>query len=133
MPFERLRFAWQDIFTTMPGSEAAVEALRKAHELWIMSDTEPLHFAFLIDRFPLLRNMDRYYLSFEHGYLKHSSEAFYHVLASSGRPSSEILLIDDRQINITSAAETGITGILFENWPETLASPVLAAFSELFC
>jgi FMN phosphatase YigB (HAD superfamily) len=128
MPIEQLRLAWQDIFEVMPGSKEAVAVLRQHHELWIMSDTEPLHFAFLIDRFPLLREMDRFFLSFEHGHLKHSPEAFYSVLATSGRQASEFMLIDDRQINIDSAARAGVAGILFRNWAEVLASPALATF-----
>jgi FMN phosphatase YigB (HAD superfamily) len=130
MPLDRLRLAWQDIFTPIPGSAEAVETLRRRHELWIMSDTDPLHFAFLIDRFPVLRNMDRYFLSYEHGWLKRSPEAFRHVLDSSGLDASEFLLIDDREVNIRSCAKLGIASILFRNWADALASPELAAFSH---
>jgi FMN phosphatase YigB (HAD superfamily) len=130
MPLDQLRLAWQDIFTSMPGSANAVETLKRRHELWIMSDTDPLHFAFLIDRFPVLRNMGRYFLSYEHGWLKRWPEAFQHVLDVSGLDASEFLLIDDREVNIRSCAEVGIASILFRNWPEALASPALAAFSH---
>jgi FMN phosphatase YigB (HAD superfamily) len=126
MPRHRLCMAWQDIFTPVPGCIEAVGKLRSHHELWIMSDTDPLHFPFLIDRFPVLRNMDRYFLSYEHGYLKRSPEAFRHVLDSSGLDASAFLLIDDREVNTTTAARSGIDTILFRSWPETLASPQLA-------
>ncbi|NTV68249.1 MAG: haloacid dehalogenase [Chlorobaculum sp.] len=129
LPLDRLRLAWQDIFTPMPDCADALETLRRRHELWIMSDTDPLHFAFLIDRFPVLRSMDRYLLSYEHGWLKRSPEAFRQVLDSTGLDSSMFLLIDDREVNTRSCAETGIGSILFRSWAETLASPVLAAFS----
>jgi HAD superfamily hydrolase (TIGR01509 family) len=132
LPLDRLRLAWQNIFTPTPGSVEAVEALRRHHELWIMSDTDPLHFAFLLDRFPVLRNMDRYFLSYEHGWLKRSPQAFRHVLDSSGLDASELLLLDDREVNIRSCAKAGIESILFQNWNETLESPELAAFSQRF-
>ena len=130
LPPDRLRLAWQEIFTPTPGSAEAVETLKRRHELWIMSDTDPLHFAFLIDRFAALRNMDRYFLSYEHGWLKRSPEAFRYVLDSSGLDAAEFLLIDDREVNTRSCAEAGIASILFRNWPEALASPTLAAFSH---
>jgi FMN phosphatase YigB (HAD superfamily) len=126
MPRHHLRKAWQDIFTPVPGCIDAVGKLRRHHELWIMSDTDPLHFAFLIDRFPVLRNMERYFLSYEHGYLKRSPEAFRHVLDSSGLEASGFLLIDDREVNTTAGACSGIETILFRSWAETLASPQLA-------
>jgi glucose-1-phosphatase len=129
LPLDRLRLAWQDIFTPMPDCADALETLRRRHELWIMSDTDPLHFAFLIDRFPVLRSMDRYLLSYEHGWLKRSPEAFRQVLDSTGLDPSMFLLIDDREVNTRSCAEAGIGSVLFQNWAETLASPVLAAFS----
>jgi FMN phosphatase YigB (HAD superfamily) len=129
LPLDSLRLAWQDIFTPMPGCAEALETLKRRHELWIMSDTDPLHFAFLIDRFPVLRSMDRYLLSYEHGWLKRSPEAFRYVLDSSGLDASGFLLIDDREVNTRSCAELGIESILFQSWAEALASPVLAAFS----
>jgi glucose-1-phosphatase len=133
LPPDRLRLLWQDIFMPMPGCAEALDALRWRHQLWIMSDTDPLHFAFLIDRFAVLRNMDRYFLSYEHGWLKRSPEAFRHVLDSSGGlDASEFLLIDDREVNTRSCTEAGIESILFQSWKETLASPVLAAFSQHF-
>lgn len=127
LPRCQLRLAWQDIFTLLPGSEAAVGQLRQRHELWIMSDTDPLHFAFLLDRFPLLRTMDRYLLSYEHGWLKRSPEAFRYALELAGCDASGLLLIDDRQVNIDSCRSVGIDSILFRSWHETLASPPLAA------
>lgn len=128
LPRHQLRLAWQDIFTPVPGSEEAVAHLRRHHELWIMSDTDPLHFAFLLDRFPLLRSMDRYLLSYEHGYLKRSPKAFRYALDMSGRDPAEFLLIDDRKRNIDSSTSVGIESILFRSWDDSLASPSLAAF-----
>lgn len=127
LSLRQLRLAWQDIFIQTPGSEAAVRQLCQHYELWIMSDTDSLHFAFLLDHFPLLRNMDRYLLSYEHGHLKRSPEAFRYALDLAGRNASKLLLIDDRRVNIESCAIVGIESILFRSWPETLTSPLLAA------
>lgn len=125
MPKAFFRQAWQRIFTPVPGSPEAVRCLREHHESWIMSDTDPLHFAHLLDAYTLLRGHDRYFLSYEHGFLKREPAAFRHVLDTSGRAPGEFILIDDRPANITACRQAGMRGILFDTWPNVLASPLL--------
>lgn len=115
-----IRAKWQNIFTPVQGADRGVELLEKEHRIWIMSDTDPLHFTFLLNTVPLLRGRERYYLSYEHGFLKSSQEAFMHVLSDSGLPAEEFLLIDDRHENCIAASETGIRSIQFTSWKETL-------------
>lgn len=117
-----IRVKWQNIFTPMLGAEYGVEILGREHRLWIMSDTDPLHFLFLLNNFPLLKGRERYYLSYEHGVLKNSPEAFRNLLSDSGVPAEEFLLIDDRPENCKAASEAGIRSIRFTSWPETLAA-----------
>jgi glucose-1-phosphatase len=112
---------WENIFEPLEGAVEAVRFLRQKHSLWIMSDTDPLHFTFLLNNYPLLRSADRYYLSFEHGRMKSSVEAFTHVLESSGREADELILIDDKPENGASASKAGIRSILFQSWQDTLA------------
>jgi HAD superfamily hydrolase (TIGR01509 family) len=90
-----------------------------------MSDTDPLHFAFLSDTYPVIREADRYLLSFKHGYLKRQPEAFRHVLDSSGLDPESFILVDDREVNIESCRKAGMGGILFSTWADVLASPML--------
>jgi len=70
MTLYELKLRWQDIFEPLEGAVEAVRLLKEKHSLWIMSDTDPLHFTFLLNNYPLLRSVDRYYLSFEHGKMK---------------------------------------------------------------
>jgi len=121
MPLYELKLRWQDIFEPLEGAVEAVRLLKEKHFLWIMSDTDPLHFTFLINNYPLLRSVDRYYLSFEHGKMKRSVDAFGYLLESSGVSSDDFILIDDKAINCASASEAGIRSIQFLNWQDTLA------------
>ncbi len=121
MPLHELKHRWQNIFALQEGAHESVSQLKEKHSVWIMSDTDPLHFTFLLNNFPLLRGADRYYLSFEHGKMKNSAEAFAHVLESSGRGADEFILIDDKAENCASASRAGIESILFQNWEDTLA------------
>jgi HAD superfamily hydrolase (TIGR01509 family) len=115
-----IRSAWQKIFSPLPEAESTLEKLAGEHRIWIMSDTDPLHFCFLLNNYPMLRNRERYYLSYEHGHIKNSSEAFNHVLRDSGLPATDFVLIDDKPENCAAAAEAGIRSIRFNSWPETL-------------
>lgn len=126
MPVHFFRNAWQRIFTPVPGSVEAIASLREHHEIWIMSDTDPLHFAHLIDTYPVMRGQDRYFLSYEHGLLKRNAEAFRHVLGTSGHDPDRFMLVDDRPVNVESCRRVGIEGILFNNWSEVLTSPRLS-------
>jgi FMN phosphatase YigB (HAD superfamily) len=125
MALPELRAAWQNIFSLQPGCIQGVKSLQERHSVWIMSDTDPLHFAFLINFFPVLRSADRYFLSYEHGFLKRSVSAFDHVLGSTGVEPGEFILIDDRAVNCAACEAAGIKSILFSSWEETLVSPVL--------
>ena len=121
LPLNVLKHHWQNIFEPLEGAVEAVRFLRGKHSLWIMSDTDPLHFTFLLNNYTLLRSADRHYLSFEHGRMKSSVEAFSHVLESSGCSADEFILIDDKAENAASASKAGIRSILFQSWPDTLA------------
>ena len=120
MPVWDIREIWQDIFTPMPESADAVRRIRNDHSLWIMSDTDPLHFTFLLNHYPVLKEAERFWLSFEHGYLKREPESFHEVLACSGMDAREFVLIDDREENCRCAEAAGIRTHLFLDWSGTI-------------
>lgn len=122
MSHGEIREMWQDVFSPKEGAAVGVETISREHKLWIMSDTDPLHFAFLLTKYPLLRERERYYLSYEHGFLKSSPEAFEYVLNDSGISAHEFILIDDKQENCRAAESVGIKSIQFESWPETITA-----------
>ena len=122
MSHGEIRERWQDVFSPMEGAEEGVETLSRERRLWIMSDTDPLHFAFLLTRYPLLRERERYYLSYEHGFMKSSPEAFQHVLDDTGIAAQEFILIDDKPENCRAAESVGIKSIRFASWPETITA-----------
>lgn len=121
IPLHELKLRWQDIFEPIEGAVEAVRLLKEKHSIWIMSDTDPFHFTFLLNSYPLLRGADRYYLSFEHGNMKNSVQAFEHVLENSGCGADEFVLIDDKEENCASASQAGIRSVLFYNWRDALA------------
>lgn len=120
MAMQELKKAWQSIFSLREGCVEGVRRLKERHRIWIMSDTDPLHFAALLNEFPILHNMERYYLSYEHGFLKSSPEAFLHVMRSSSSEAGELLLVDDKPDNCLACKGLGIESIRFTGWDDTL-------------
>ncbi len=126
-PAAFFRTAWQKIFTPVPGSGEAIRQLGATHEIWIMSDTDPLHFAHLLDAYPVMRGHDRYFLSYEHGWLKREAGAFRHLLdRSGGLMPEDFLLIDDRPSNVATCTAAGMQAILFDGWAGVLADPLVS-------
>ncbi|TLU83197.1 MAG: hypothetical protein FDX30_09070 [Chlorobium sp.] len=77
-----------------------MKSKRKKSRFQRDSDTHSLHFTFLLNNFPVLKQADRYLISYEHGYLKREPEAFHQIIGSvrSSQPD-EFLLIDDGEDN----------------------------------
>jgi len=115
-----LKTAWQDIFVKKTDVPDSVGEILQNHRIWIMSDTDPLHFTHLLNILPVLRTAERYWLSFERGYLKREPEAFQELISVSGRDAGEFVLIDDREDNCRTAAAAGIRAIRFRNWSQAL-------------
>lgn len=115
-----LKTAWQNIFVPKPDVSDSVGEILRDHRVWIMSDTDPLHFTRLLNTLPVLRAAERYWLSFERGYLKREPEAFQELLSVSGRNAGDFVLIDDREDNCRAAATAGIRAVRFRNWSQAL-------------
>jgi len=117
MNYHELKECWSDIFTLSNEAISAVTHLRPHFKLWIMSDTDPLHFNYFQNRFPLMRSFDQYILSYATGYLKSEEEAF---RAFAQDPHNSYTLIDDKEINCATARRCGLASVHFQNWSQAL-------------
>lgn len=106
---EALRAAWCDIFTPWPEMEAlADEVLAAGHRAYLASNTDPIHFAFLRERMPVLGRLDACFLSYEARLLKPDPEFFRALLAQHQLAASECVFLDDRPDNVAAAVSVGI-------------------------
>ncbi|KUL30290.1 haloacid dehalogenase [Chlorobium limicola] len=120
MTIQELKTAWQDIFFPKKEAPDSVREIMRSHRVWIMSDTDPLHFTALLNILPVLRTAERYLLSFEHGYLKREPGAFHELLSCSGQNAKQFVLIDDREDNCRCAESCGIKAVHFRDWRQAL-------------
>lgn len=113
-----------------------VELLKRMagkYDLCMLSNNNPICLPFSKKMFedagiPLEKLFRKCYMSFEMKALK-PSEAFYKaVLADIGRPSEELIFIDDSQKNVDGAIAAGMPAVYYE--PGTDLSSLLAEVLE---
>lgn len=124
-PPEAVAAAWSDIFRPTAGAAERVAALAGRCELWLCSDTDPLHFARVLDDHPVVRRFDRYLLSYARGLLKRDPGAFAPVAAeaATGRP---VLFVDDVAANVEAARAAGVPAVVFTAWADLDLGDLLA-------
>ncbi|HUZ92924.1 MAG TPA: hypothetical protein VNG29_02910 [Candidatus Paceibacterota bacterium] len=118
--YERFCAEFCDIFEFDPEMYRFVFNDLKAHpslkEIWVFSDTNPLHYEYLHNRWPgIFSGARRIFLSFEVGHWKVDQEAWDAVHeATSLFPVNFCCLIDDMHENCEAAREYGFAAIRFE-------------------
>ncbi len=101
---------WNEIFSVRPGSEEVVRFLRGRVAVHLLSNTNVLHFDYLLLEFPWLGLMDSWFLSHEMRCRKPSPEVYAKVLKGVARPAGEILYLDDLEENLIPARALGMQG-----------------------
>jgi FMN phosphatase YigB (HAD superfamily) len=103
------REAWCDIFDPWPEMQSlAHEVLDAGHPAWLLSNTDPLHFAYLHERTPVLSRLTGLCLSYELRLAKPDPEYFRSALERVGLPATDALFIDDRPDNVAAARGMGL-------------------------
>lgn len=112
-----------------PHKVELLKRMAEKYDLCMLSNNNPICLPFSKKMFedagiPLEKIFRKCYMSFEMKALK-PSEAFYKaVLADIGRPSEELIFIDDSQKNVDGAIAAGMPAVYYE--PGTDLSALLA-------
>jgi HAD superfamily hydrolase (TIGR01509 family) len=91
-----------------PGAEDLVSSLHADVSVACLSNTNELHWNAQQDAAVLHRLFETRFLSHELGLVKPDREIFDHVLDDLGLGGSEVLFLDDNQINVDGAREAGL-------------------------
>lgn len=105
---ERFREVWCDIFRENPGMDAVVQNLKGSARLVLVSNTNPWHMAYLLERYPFLNCFDARVLSYEVGVRKPEPEMFEAALAAAGAPANQCLYFDDLEEHLEAARRLGV-------------------------
>ena len=114
--FERFASAWNSIFLQTPNlPEETLAALSDRTALWVLSNTNRIHFSFIRDSYSFLRFFRGCVLSFDVGAMKPDPRIYQYALKKAGVEASEALFVDDHLPNVEAAASLGIEAFQFRS------------------
>jgi len=113
---EKFRELWGSMFLPEPLlSESFLQDLKKHYRLMLLSNTNEIHFDFVIEHYPILRLIEERLLSYQAGCMKPEARIFELAIKKAGVAPENIFFTDDRQENIEAAQRVGIQALLFQS------------------
>lgn len=105
--------AWCECFDPWPEMEAlAAEVIDAGHPAYLLSNTDPLHFAVIEKQMPILKRFDGLYLSYQARAVKPELEFFTGALEKYALAPADCLFVDDRPPHIDAARAVGIRSMV---------------------
>uniref|UniRef100_A0A7C3SJ98 HAD family phosphatase n=1 Tax=Desulfobacca acetoxidans TaxID=60893 RepID=A0A7C3SJ98_9BACT len=121
LPFPRFCKWWQDVFDPMEGMDQIVAALADRYPLYLASNTNVLHFSYVYPRFPLVRRLTRFILSYRVGSRKPETAFYEALIREVQRPPQQCLFLDDKAPFVEAARTHGLVAWQFST-PEDFIS-----------
>jgi FMN phosphatase YigB (HAD superfamily) len=113
---EKFRELWGSMFLPEPLlSESFLQDLKKRYRLMLLSNTNEIHFDFVIQNYPILRMIEERLLSYQVGCMKPQARIFELAIKKAGVAPENIFFTDDRPENIEAAQRFGIQALLFQS------------------
>jgi putative hydrolase of the HAD superfamily len=108
LPYPRFCELWNDIFAPLEDMEETAAKLAARYPLYLLSNTNPLHFQYIKESYPLLRHFRRFILSFEVGSRKPEPGIFQALIRETGAPPERCLYLDDLFPFVETARSHGL-------------------------
>jgi HAD superfamily hydrolase (TIGR01509 family) len=109
--------AYVDVFSRNQPVIDLLRGLKGRMKLVLLSNTDPLRFGFVRERFPDIFFFDDYVLSYEVKALKPDARIYKEAVRRAGALPESCVFIDDMEENIAGAAALGLKAILYK--PDT--------------
>ncbi len=121
IPFEQFKSLWCNVFWEIPQmTKLSAELKQKGYNLFLLSNTDELHFPYIKEKFPAVNIFDNgLMLSYQLGYTKPEKEIYEKALSIYNLNPNETVFIDDREENILAANNFGLKGIVHKDYKET--------------
>jgi len=107
--------SWCDIFAPMPNIEPLLVKLQDKVKLGLLSNTDPLHWQYLLHEYPFLQGFSKPTLSFEIGFLKPEAKIYLHAAENVKTAPQQCLFIDDLEVNVAGARRIGMQALHFKS------------------
>jgi glucose-1-phosphatase len=114
----KLKKLFVDMFEEIPEMKRFLKQLakEKKYRLYILSNTNPLHFNYCRKRFKYINLIDKFILSYKIKMVKPNRGVFKMVIKKFNLVTSETLFVDDLVENCKAAEDTGIKTICYRNY-----------------
>src|SRR4030042_2076577 len=113
LSFEEFIPIWNDIFTEDQEVSEIIRSLKGKKRLGLISNTNPLHFDYILSKFSVIHILDKWILSHEVGFKKPDVHIFQKAMEWASVEPRKILLIDDMKKHVEVAVSLGMQGIHF--------------------
>ncbi len=114
IPLREFASAWNSIFSPDPIlPEDLLRRLASTMDLWVISNTNGIHFDYVSKNYRCLQYFRGFVLSHEVGALKPDRKIFSEALSRAGVQPREALFVDDQISNVAAARELGIDAFQF--------------------
>ncbi len=128
--FEDFSVIWADIFWENRLVVQLAKTLQLRYSIFLLSNTGEIHWNWLVEQFPIFREVDGQILSYQVGYMKPAKEIYQEALRRSGSVAEQCVYIDDIAAYVKASRELGIQGILYQS-PEQLKNSLRRLNIEL--
>ena len=113
--YPTFRHYWNDIFWESGGMDPFLARLRRRYPLYLISNTNAMHFDHIKKKFKILRHFKKTFPSHEVGHRKPEPEIYEKVLAKIRMRPEETVFIDDVPKFVDGARKVGMHAIRFRN------------------
>lgn len=107
--------AWCAMFDHLAPMQALVERLARRYPSYLLSNTDPIHFAWARERVPALAHFRGFHLSYEVGCGKPETEYYRRAFRRFDLEPARCVLIDDRPENVEAIVRLGAQGVVHES------------------
>ena len=111
--FEAFTPIWNEIFIENPEVSEIIRSLKGRRRLGLLSNTDSLHFNYIVSTFPIVSALEKWILSYEVGFKKPDARIFQRAMEWASVEPEKILFIDDTKGHVEAAVSLGMQGIHF--------------------
>ncbi len=118
--FGRFQELWGSLFPPYTLiEEPLLTELKRNHRLLLLSNTNAIHFPYVLRHYPMLGHFDHFVLSYKLGVMKPDRRIYEDAISHAGCHPEECFFTDDVQENVDGARRCGMRAERFEG-PEKL-------------
>jgi glucose-1-phosphatase len=112
--FEQFKTIWNPIFGHNQEMNEIIQYLKgKDYPVFLLSNTNELHFAYILKNYPIIHTLDEWILSFEVGAKKPKKRIFDVVFERMDVKPEEVFYVDDIPEYVEAAKSYGFQGMVF--------------------